>query len=106
MKGLLHGLLLRTEMPGNTELSPVSVGSGLRIYCRRVTDPPGCQMVTDHWFYSRNKAVLWRLRETVCLICPESDSVLELRMAEKLWHLAHGLKFHSFLLLWPADYML
>lgn len=80
MRGLLHGLLLGAEMPENTELAPVSPGSGKRVYCKHVTGPPGCQRVTDHWFYSRGKAVLWRLGEAKYLILPESDSLLELRM--------------------------
>ena len=77
MKGLL---LLGAEMPENTELTPIGSGCGSCMYCKHVLGPPGCQTVTDHWFYSRNKAVLWRLGETKYLIRPESDSVLELRM--------------------------
>lgn len=67
-------------MPENTELAPLSSGSGSCVYCKHVTGPPGCQMVTGHWFYSRDKAVLWRLGETKYLILPESDSLLELRV--------------------------
>lgn len=79
MKGLLHGLLLGAEMPENTELI-LSVLDLDCIYCKRVTSSPGCQMVIDHWFYSRDKAVLWRLRETKYLILTESDSLLEPKM--------------------------
>lgn len=33
-KSLFHGLLLSAEMPENTELGPVSSGSGLCVYCK------------------------------------------------------------------------
>lgn len=86
------------------DLTPVS--AGLHGHSKRVTGPPGCQMVTDHWFYSQDKAVLWRLEESKYLICPESDSLLALRMGRQIVPSTPGLKFHSFVLLWPANYML
>lgn len=70
---------------------------------QNVTCPPGCQMVTDHWFYSRDKAVLWELGETKYLILPESES-LELRMETPI--VPSSPWFHSFVLLWPANYIL
>jgi len=106
LKGLLRGLLLGAEMPENTELTPVRSGSGLCIHCKRVTGPPGCQMVMDHWFYSRDKAVLWRLGEINLSFSLNQIHSWSSGWKDQLCHLARGLKFHSFVLLWPANHTL
>lgn len=74
MEDVLQGLLLGAEMPKDTDLAPVTSGASSCIYCKRASVLSGCQ--TDHWFHSRDKAVLWRPGDAKCLILTESDSVV------------------------------